>query len=144
MLRPRGGHGDAELAEAQHTHAHHFHAQKVRLPTVAGAVLIVMTCFSLSAHLFRYLVDQYRTPEAPYSALTGLKAKSHFGRPDLSRIFDSFYTDMKNERFKGQVGVFFCGASQMAREIVDRLKVVNAKAQSEDSKIQFVFQNEVF
>jgi hypothetical protein len=105
---------------------------------------ITATRKTLAAHLFRFLVDQYRTPEAPYSALTGLKAKSNFGRPDLNQIFGDFLSDMKAERFKGKVGVFHCGVPMMAREIVDRLKVINRRAQAEDQRIVFVFHNEVF
>ena len=61
---------------------------------------------SISTHVFRYLLDSYRTKEHPESALTGLRAGSHFGRPDFPAILDEFYKDMKNQGWHGRVGVF--------------------------------------
>lgn len=49
---------------------------------------------NISTHVFRYLLDSYRTRSAPYSALTGLKQPSHFGRPDYDKILDEHFGEM--------------------------------------------------
>ena len=49
---------------------------------------------NISTHIFRYLLDSYRTRSAPYSALTGLKQPSHFGRPDYDQILDEHFDEM--------------------------------------------------
>lgn len=49
---------------------------------------------NISTHVFRYLLDSYRTPVAPFSALTGLKQPSHFGRPDFSAILEKHFDDL--------------------------------------------------
>lgn len=49
---------------------------------------------SISTHVFRYLLDSYRTDAAPYSALTGLKQPSHFGRPDFDDILERHFEDV--------------------------------------------------
>ena len=62
---------------------------------------------NISTHVFRYLLDSYRTPVAPYSALTGLKQPSHFGRPDFETILDRHFDDLVRARVKEKkVGVF--------------------------------------
>lgn len=61
---------------------------------------------TISTHVFRYLLDSYRTKEHPESALTGLRASSHFGRPDFPGILGEFYKDMKQQGWNGRVGVF--------------------------------------
>lgn len=48
----------------------------------------------ISTHIFRYLLDSYRTEAAPYSALTGLKQPSHFGRPDFDDILERHFQDL--------------------------------------------------
>ena len=61
----------------------------------------------ISTHIFRYLLDSYRTPAAPYSALTGLNQTSHFGRPDFDFILDEHFQDLVNDGVKEKkVGVF--------------------------------------
>lgn len=49
---------------------------------------------NISTHVFRYLLDSYRTDAAPYSALTGLKQPSHFGRPDFDDILERHFEDV--------------------------------------------------
>lgn len=61
---------------------------------------------TISTHVFRYLLDSYRTKDHPESALTGLRASSHFGRPDFPAVLEDFYKDMKNQGWNGRVGVF--------------------------------------
>ena len=61
----------------------------------------------ISTHVFRYLLDSYRTEKAPYSALTGLKAPSHFGRPDFDDILERHFKDMVDAGItEKKVGVF--------------------------------------
>lgn len=62
---------------------------------------------NISTHVFRYLLDSYRTDVAPYSALTGLKQPSHFGRPDFDGILERHFDDMVKAGFTDRkVGVF--------------------------------------
>jgi respiratory burst oxidase len=62
---------------------------------------------NISTHIFRYLLDSYRTPAAPYSALTGLKQPSHFGRPDFDTILEKHFDDLVQAGVKERkVGVF--------------------------------------
>lgn len=62
---------------------------------------------SISTHVFRYLLDGYRTPAAPYSALTGLKQPSYFGRPDFGAILDKHFQDLVDDGVREKkVGVF--------------------------------------
>lgn len=62
---------------------------------------------NISTHIFRYLLDSYRTPAAPYSSLTGLKQPSHFGRPDFDAILERHFDDMVQAGGKEKkVGVF--------------------------------------
>lgn len=61
----------------------------------------------ISVYIFRYILDGYRTKHAPYSALTGLKQRSHFGRPDFERILRRHYQDLIDDRVvEKKVGVF--------------------------------------
>lgn len=71
-------------------------------------------------HVYRWLLEKHRTPEQPYSPLTGLIAPTHFGRPDFPRIFNEHYDEMmklfsKDKQRKRRVGVFFCGAPIIGR-----------------------------
>lgn len=62
---------------------------------------------NISTHVFRYLLDSYRTDAAPYSALTGLKQPSHFGRPDFDDILERHFQDMVDAGItEKKVGVF--------------------------------------
>lgn len=49
------------------------------------------TSSKMSTHVFRYLLDSYRAPESPYSALTGLIQPSRFGRPDMEGILEAHF-----------------------------------------------------
>lgn len=61
----------------------------------------------ISTHIFRYLLDSYRTEAAPYSALTGLKQPSHFGRPDFDEILERHFHDLLDAGVaEKKVGVF--------------------------------------
>ncbi|TXT05069.1 hypothetical protein VHUM_03889 [Vanrija humicola] len=111
----------------------------------------------ISTHVYRWLLELYRTPEHPESRLTGLINPTHFGRPDFVRIFDEYYEDMlryrtqygfdrtgdgKNDRFK--VGVFFCGSPVVGEMIADRCRTLTARGREDGSRIEFFFCLEVF
>lgn len=62
---------------------------------------------NISTHVFRYLLDSYRTEAAPYSALTGLKQPSHFGRPDFDEILERHFEDVLQAGItEKKIGVF--------------------------------------
>jgi hypothetical protein len=53
------------------------------------------------------LLDSYRTDAAPYSALTGLKQPSHFGRPDFDDILERHFEDIIEAGItEKKIGVF--------------------------------------
>jgi hypothetical protein len=67
---------------------------------------------NISTHVFRYLLDSYRTEAAPYSALTGLKAPSHFGRPDFDDILERHFEDVIQAGItEKKIGVFVSSRS---------------------------------
>lgn len=99
---------------------------------------------SISTHVFRYLLDAYRTVDFPYSALTGLQSSAHFGRPDYSRILSDYYNDLAAQEWRGRVGVFFCGPAIIGTQLADLCSELTARAMSEGSSIRFVFMSEVF
>jgi respiratory burst oxidase len=98
----------------------------------------------ISTHVFRYLLDSYRTKEHPYSALTGLKAAAHFGRPDFERILSDYYDDMASQGWNGRVGIFFCGPPVIGELLADQCSVLTARAKHEGRGMRFMFNNEVF
>lgn len=59
----------------------------------------------MSTHVFRYLLDSYRAPESPYSALTGLIQPSRFGRPDMEGILEAHFRELceRSERSEHRV-----------------------------------------
>lgn len=68
----------------------------------------------LVPHVYRWLLERHRTDANPRSPLTGLKAPTHFGRPDFSRILNKHYDEMRalfarDVKRHRKVGVFFCG-----------------------------------
>ncbi|KAF2716953.1 hypothetical protein K431DRAFT_277881 [Polychaeton citri CBS 116435] len=100
---------------------------------------------NVSVHVFRYLLDSYRTDAAPYSALTGLKGPSHFGRPDFDAILDRHFEDLVESGVKDKkVGVFYCGAPVVGEILSDRCHIVTARARDMGLKIRYDFLMEVF
>lgn len=98
----------------------------------------------LSTHVFRYLLDSYRTEEFPNSALTGLRIKSEFGRPDYEAILKAYYKDMKEQGWRGRVGVFHCGPPIVGEMLADQCAQITARAAAEGTGMRFMFHNEVF
>ncbi|KAK0548917.1 hypothetical protein OC861_002398 [Tilletia horrida] len=101
---------------------------------------------NISTHVFRIVLDRYRTEASPVSALTGLKVESSFGRPDLEAMLDAFYADLRAEPggFRGNVGVFFCGAPVIGRLLADQCGQLTARARADKMDVRFHFLNEVF
>jgi respiratory burst oxidase len=99
----------------------------------------------LSTHVFRYVLDGYRTQAAPYSALTGLKQRSHFGRPDFEKILEQYYLDMVADGIKEKkVGVFYCGTPIVGEILSDVCHELTVRARHEGLRIRFDFLMEVF
>lgn len=60
------------------------------------------TSSKMSTHVFRYLLDSYRAPESPYSALTGLIQPSRFGRPDMEGILEKHFRGLCEQRERNE------------------------------------------
>lgn len=100
---------------------------------------------NISTHVFRYLLDGYRTPAAPYSALTGLKQRSHFGRPDFDAILEKHFNDLVEDGIRDKkVGVFYCDAPVMGEILSDKCHELTAKARDMGLRIRYDFLMEVF
>ena len=110
---------------------------------------------NISVHIFRYLLDSYRTKAAPYSALTGLKAPSHFGRPDWEKILDQHFDEIKeyigasrgcgkSDLKKIKVGVFYCGTPVVGEILYDRCQELTARARHLGVDVRYDFMIEVF
>jgi predicted ferric reductase len=111
---------------------------------------ITMKRENISTHVFRYLLDAYRTPTTPVSALTGLKARSAFGRPDFEDILERFHEDVRKEIVAGEleagekIGVFFCGAPVVGQVLSDVCHELTIRGRGDGSKIRWDFRIEVF
>ncbi|KAK5714053.1 hypothetical protein LTR15_010961 [Elasticomyces elasticus] len=100
---------------------------------------------SLSTHVFRYLLDSYRTPAAPYSALTGLKQPSHFGRPNFDAILEKHFEEVVASGIREKtIGVFYCGAPVVGEVLSDKCHTLTVKAQAMGLQIRYDFLMEVF
>lgn len=98
----------------------------------------------LATHTFWYLLDAYRTKDFPYSALTGLRITSEFGRADYEAIIREYYDDMKEQGWSGKVGVFHCGPPIVGEMLADQCAQITARASAEGNGMRFIFHNEVF
>lgn len=105
---------------------------------------VTATRKNISTHIFRYLLDLYRTEDFPYSSLTGLRAASSFGRPDYPKIMAEFYEDLAAQGWRGKVGVFYCGPSVIGEVLSDQSRVLTARSRDEGTGIRFVVMTEVF
>jgi len=111
----------------------------------------------ITTHIYRWLLEIHRTEENPKSPLTGLVNGSHFGRPDLVRILESHYEDVKadirergkeglklDRRGRVEVGVFFCGAPVIGEVLADRCRILSARGLEDGLGIRYRFMTEVF
>jgi len=86
---------------------------------------------NISTHIFRNLLDRYRTVSEPYSALTGLRGQSQFGRPDFDDILGRFHKEIVRAGIKDcKVGVFYCGTPVVRVLVSERCAMLTAKARS--------------
>ncbi|EMC91977.1 hypothetical protein BAUCODRAFT_117170 [Baudoinia panamericana UAMH 10762] len=100
---------------------------------------------NISTHIFRYLLDSYRTDAAPYSALTGLKQPSHFGRPDFDKILDKHFDEMvASGTQERRVVVFYCGAPVVGEILSDKCHSLTTRARHMGLRIRYDFLMEVF
>jgi dual oxidase len=104
---------------------------------------------NISTHIFRHLLEQYRTSTHGVSPLTGLINPTHFGRPDLPRIMERHYEEMvglfeRDRARKRTVGVFFCGAPGIGRQLADLCREMPLRARQEGTKVEYHFMMEVF
>ncbi|KAK5170223.1 uncharacterized protein LTR77_004809 [Saxophila tyrrhenica] len=100
---------------------------------------------NISTHIFRYLLDSYRTPAAPYSALTGLKQPSHFGRPDFDAVLERHFLELvENGVREKKIGVFYCGTPIVGEILSDKCHMLTAKARAMGLRIRYDFLIEVF
>ncbi|KAL5418736.1 hypothetical protein PMIN03_000882 [Paraphaeosphaeria minitans] len=114
----------------------------------------------ISTHVFRWLIEKYRTPSHPQSYLTGLLNPTHFGRPDLASIMEEHYHDMRGvlaeqtkegRKWQGKgkadelkVGVFFCGPPVIGLQLADRCRAMTVRGRTEGRKVDYHFMMEVF
>lgn len=83
---------------------------------------------------------------AEFDALTQLKSRTHFGRPDWTSIFASIRSGIESGQYlpgresslKTRVGTFFCGPAPLAREL--KLQTKHASTPS----VTFNFRKEHF
>lgn len=81
----------------------------------------------ISVYIFRYVLDGYRTREAPFSALTGLKQRSHFGRPDFGKILEKHYEELVADGVQEmKVGVFVSFLAHDLRFFVGRVRLMSS------------------
>lgn len=121
---------------------------------------------NVSTHVYRWLLEQHRTPEHPASPITGLINPTQFGRPDFVSILDRHYDDMRKYKAglvarasrggggeddaasvaddEVKVGVFFCGTPIVGEILADRCKALTARGRHDGSKIEYHFMIEVF
>ena len=105
---------------------------------------------SISEHIFCYLLDEYRSERCQTSALTGLKSRSHFGRPDFQAILKSFHEDVRQEVLQGvtkknrKIAVFFCGAPGLGTMLSDLCYDLTLRGKRDGSGSRWDFKMEVF
>ncbi len=92
----------------------------------------------IAQHVCRCLIEQHRTLSFPRSALTGLACRTHFGRPNLERVFLSAQARLP-AKFEGRVGVFFCGPHMLGIEISDRCREMRSA-----TGVRYEFKGEIF
>lgn len=135
----------SDLLNRAHDHAQELPADELSLNIRTH---ITMKRKNLSTHIFRYLLDAYRTPTHPVSALTGLKSRSEFGRPDFEKILGAFHEEVKRDIEKAggskKVGVFFCGSPVIGRVLSDLCHEMTVRGRADGSAVRYDFRMEVF
>ncbi|KAL9084320.1 MAG: hypothetical protein Q9159_005279 [Coniocarpon cinnabarinum] len=100
---------------------------------------------TMSDHVFKHLVDRYRSPAQDHSVLTGLKTASHFRRPDFSAVLRDYHAEMGKQGWAGgEVGVFYCGNPGLGATLKEACRTQTTLAWADGSKIRYRFITEVF
>ena len=100
---------------------------------------------SITTHVLRHLLDRYRSPVQSYSALTGLKNDSIFGKPSFAKVMQHFHKDMRKQGWVGgEVGVFFCGNPSLGATLKEACRRQSERARADGSRIRYLFIGEVF
>lgn len=91
----------------------------------------------------RYSEDQLEEFKADQQAnefdpITGLRSKTHFGRPDFDVIFDK----IRDEHPNTKVGVFFCGPRVLSKDLRALAMAKSSKHKTDGAR--FVFHKENF
>lgn len=76
--------------------------------------------------------------EDAFDLFTGLKQKTNYGRPNFEIFFKEMSDSRQNTNVKQNCGVFFCGPSQLSKE----LHIICNKYSSES--IRFFYNKESF
>lgn len=111
---------------------------------------VTMKRKNIGQHVFRYLLDAYRSSTQPVSALTGLKLRSAFGRPDFEDILTKFYDDIVRETQQSgtkslqRIGVFYCGPPVIGEVLSDVCEQLTQRAKAEKTRMRWDFRIEVF
>jgi hypothetical protein len=111
---------------------------------------ITMKRQKTSSHVFLYLLDAFRTPSVRVSALTGLRSRSDFGRPDFETILGNFHEDVSKSIANGaapvgeKIAVFFCGSPVIALVLSDLCDQLSFRGRTEGTGIRWDFRMEVF
>jgi dual oxidase len=137
--------------------SHHHNNINIRITTH-----VTQKRHKISTHIFRWLLEQHRTPEHPESPITGLINSTHFGRLDVKMMMEAHYMDMckllaaKKELYKGdrrkmeelrdgfKVGVFFCGAPVVGYQLADACRALTARGRDNKTFLEYHFMMEVF
>jgi hypothetical protein len=111
---------------------------------------ITMKRSKVSTHVFLYLFDAYRTPTVRVSALTGLRSRSEFGRPDFESILGKFHDDVSRGITEGtlpkgeKIAVFFCGSPVIGLVLSDLCEQLSFKGRTDGTGMRWDFRMEVF
>ena len=114
----------------------------------------------IASYVYSWLLEMGRTAESPASPLTGLLNDTYFGRPDLDRILDEHYKDMRQANKQAcegtslskahtnsgsyKVGVFYCGAAALGEMLADKCSQLTIRGREDGSKIEYHCVIEVF
>jgi NADPH oxidase len=91
---------------------------------------------NLNADQVRTYMQAMNAEDTELDAITGLNARTTYGRPDIAAIFAQ-----KAQQFQGQtIGVFFCGPPVMSKELLRCCEAETSVA----NNIRFIYHKENF
>lgn len=84
--------------------------------------LLSFTCVSSCCLPVQYICERHFQKISNQSLFTGLRAVTHFGRPD----FQSFFDNLQEEHYHlPKIGVFSCGPPGMTKGVEEACKATN-------------------